>query len=362
MAAPIVYHRGPEFRPVLERVLARLPEVFRSLDETVLLTASGTAAMESAVANLVSPGDRVLVVSAGYFGERWAQILRGYGADVDELRYPWGDTPRPAEIAERLAATDGVTALFCTHAETSTGVVSDVRRLAECAASAGVLSVVDAISSLGAIPLEQDAWGIDVVVSGSQKALMTPPGLAFASPSAAALEASRRATSPRFYLDWDRALRAQAEARSPFTPAVTLIRGLDVALDLLLADGLEAAWERSRRLGLACRAGVKAMGLELFSPDEDRSAVVTAVRVPEGLDGAAIVRRMREASGVTVAGGQGELKGRIVRIGHVGYVGLDDVAAALEALGLAVAAAGAQVEAGAGPEAARDAYAGAVRA
>jgi aspartate aminotransferase-like enzyme len=362
MAEPLVYHRGPEFRPVLERVLGRLPEVFRSRDATVMLTASGSAAMESAAANLVSSGDRVLVVSAGYFGERWGQILRGYGADVVELRYAWGETPRPADVAEKLAVSDGVTALFCTHAETSTGVVSDVGAIAACASAAGCLSVVDAISSLGAIPLEQDAWGIDVVVSGSQKALMTPPGLAFASPSAAALEASRSATSPRFYLDWERALKAQAEGRSPFTPAVTLIRGLDVALDLLLADGLEAAWERSRLLGVACRAGVKAMGLELFSPDEDRSAVVTAIRVPEGLDGAAIVRHMRETSGVTVAGGQGELRGRIVRIGHIGYVGLDDVAAALEALGLAVAAVGGPAESGVGPEAARDAYAGAVRA
>ncbi len=222
--------------------------------------------------------------------------------------------------------------------------------------------VVDAISSLGAIPLEQDAWGIDVVVSGSQKALMTPPGLALASPTAAALEASRRASSPRYYLDWEHALRAQAETLTPFTPAITLIRGLDVALDLLLADGLEAAWERSRRLALACRAGVKALGLELFSPDEDRSAVVTAIRVPEGVDGAAVVRAMRERSGVTVAGGQGELKGKIVRIGHIGYVGLDDVAAALEALGLALATSGVSIDPGAGPEAARNAYAGAVRA
>ena len=260
------------------------------------------------------------------------------------------------------SASSGVTALFCTHAETSTGVVSDVRGIAERARATGVLTVVDAISSLGAIPLEQDAWGIDLVVSGSQKALMTPPGLALASPTAAALEASRRASSSRYYLDWEHALRAQAETLTPFTPAITLIRGLDVALDLLLADGLEAAWERSRRLALACRAGVKALGLELFSPDEDRSAVVTAIRVPEGVDGAAVVRAMRERSGVTIAGGQGELKGKVVRIGHIGYVGLDDVAAALEALGLALATTGRSIDPGAGPEAARDAYAGAVRA
>jgi aspartate aminotransferase-like enzyme len=362
MAEPLVYHRGPEFRSIFERVLSRLPEVFRAQGETVVLTASGSAAMESAVANVVSPGDRVLVVSAGYFGERWGQIARAFGADVTELHYTWGETPRPEDVSGRLAEFEGAKAVFCTHAETSTGVVSDIRGIAERAGEAGALTVVDAVSSLGAIPLEQDAWGIDVVVSGSQKALMTPPGLAFVSPSAAALDAARSARSPRFYLDWERALRAQAEARTPFTPALTLVRGLDVALDLLLGDGLEVAWERARRLGLACRAGVKALGLELFSPDEDRSAVVTAIGMPEGVDGSTIVRAMRDQSTVTVAGGQGELKGKIVRIGHIGYVGLDDVVAALEALGLAFAAAGLPVEPGAGPEAARGAYTDAVRA
>jgi aspartate aminotransferase-like enzyme len=301
-------------------------------------------------------------VSAGHFGERWSLIARRYRAEVIELRYPWGETPRPEDVGERLAATAGITAVFCTHAETSTGVVSDVRAIAEQARAAGALTVVDAISSLGAIPLEQDAWALDVVVSGSQKALMTPPGLALASPSAAALEAARLASSPRYYLDWERALRAQAEQRSPFTPAVTLIRGLDVALDLLLADGLEAAWDRSRRLALACRTGVKALGLELFSPDQDRSAVVTAIHVPAGIDGAGLVRSMRERHGVTVAGGQGELKGKILRIGHIGYVDIDDVAAALEALGLALADAGLPLEPAAGAEAARGSYAGAVRA
>jgi aspartate aminotransferase-like enzyme len=314
--------------------------------------------MESAVANLVSPGDRVLVVSAGYFGERWGQIASRYGADVVHLPYAWGETPEPADVAARLRES-GAGVVFCTHSETSTGVVADVRAVAEQARAAGALTVVDAISSLGALPLEQSEWGLDVVVSGSQKALMTPPGLAIASPSQAALERARKATSPRFYLDWARAFSAQADVRTPFTPAVTLIRGLDVALDLLLAEGLEAAWERSRALGRACRTGVKAMGLELFSPDEDRSAVVTAITVPAGVDGAGVVKAMRDRYGVTAAGGQGELKGRIVRIGHIGYVGIDDVAVALDALERALSDAGASVEGGAGPAAAREAYAAA---
>ena len=360
MAQPIAYHRGPEFQALLGRVLPRLKEVFRTESEVALLTASGSAAMESAVANLCSPGDRVLVVSAGYFGERWAQIAGRYGCDVVHLRYAWGDLPDAGDVAARLAETGGARVVYCTQGETSTGVVADVKAIAERAGAAGALCVVDAVSCLGAVPLEPDAWGIDVVVSGSQKALMTPPGLAFASVSPAALAAARSATSPRFYLDWERTLTSQAERRTPFTPAVSLVRGLDAALDLLLADGLEAAWERSRRLGRACRAGVRAMGLELFSPDDDSSAVVTAVRVPPGLDGAAIVRSMRERSGVTAAGGQGELKGKIVRIGHIGYVDLGDVTAALSALERAVAEAGGAVEGGVAVERARAVHAEAV--
>jgi aspartate aminotransferase-like enzyme len=354
MAKPIVYHRGPEFGDLLARVLPRLGEVFRTSNDVAMLTGSGTAAMESAVANLCSPGDRVAVVSAGNFGERWVEIARRYRCDVAQLSYPWGETPDPVEVAARLAAVDGVRVVYCTHCETSTGVVSDVRGLAGAARSVGAISVVDAISSLGAVPLEQDEWGIDVLVSGSQKGLMTPPGLAFASVSERGLEASRQTSSPRFYLDWERTLRGQAELRPPFTPAVSLVFGLEAALDLLLSDGLETAWERARCLGRACREGVKAMGLELYSPDEDRSSVVTAVRVPAGADGVAVLRAMRERSGVTAAGGQGELKGKVVRIGHIGAVDLADVIAALAALGRAVADQGVEVDVERGLERARE--------
>ena len=355
MAEPIVYHRGPEFREVLARVLPRLSEVFRTQRPVVLFTASGTGAMESAVANLSSPGDRVLVVSAGHFGDRWAQIARRYGCEVAELGYEWGEIPDRADVEARLAET-GAGVVYCTYSETSTGVVADVQAIAGRARAAGALCVVDAISALGALPLETDEWAVDVVVSGSQKALMTPPGLAFAAVSDAALEAAAAATSPRYYLDWERALTSQQELRNPFTPAVSLVRGLDAALDLLLAEGLEAAWDRARRLGRACRAGVKAAGLELFSPDDDRSVVVTAIRVPEGIDGVTLSRTMVERSGVTIAGGQGPLRGKVVRIGHIGYVGLDDVVAALDALELALTELGFPVDRGAAASSARDVY------
>ena len=355
MAEPILYHRGPEFRDVLARVLPRLSEVFRTRSPVVLLTASGTGAMESAVANLCSPGERVLVVSAGHFGERWVQIARRYGCDVVELAYEWGEVPDAADVQARLAES-GAGLVFCTYCDTSTGVVADVQGIATRVKAGGALCVVDAISALGALPLETDEWGIDAVVSGSQKALMTPPGLAFAAASDAALERARASTSPRYYLDWERALTAQDELRNPFTPAVSLVRGLDAALDLLLAEGLEAAWGRARRLGRACRAGVKAMGLELFSPDDDRSVVVTAIGVPDGVDGTAVVRTLRERSGITIAGGQGPLRGKIVRIGHIGHVGLDDVAAALEGLELVLTELGVAVEPGVAAASARDAY------
>src|SRR3954470_6393636 len=281
MAEPIVHHRGADFRAVYESCLTRLQQVFRTGQDVLVFSASGTGAMESAMANLISPGEPVLVISAGSFGDRWHQLAKAYGADVDLLEYEWGETPTAEDVAQRLEAR-AAKAVFMTQSETSTGVVSDVRAIAAAAKAAGALSVVDAISSLGAVPLEMDAWGVDVVVSGSQKALMTPPGLAMAAVSDAAWE--RLGSGPRFYFDWQTTRTAQAKVDAAFTPAVSLIAGLDVALGLLLETGLEQAFAQHARLGRAAREGVKAMGLELFSPDEVRSAVVTAVRAPEGVD------------------------------------------------------------------------------
>jgi aspartate aminotransferase-like enzyme len=358
MSAPIVHHRARDFRVVLARLLERLPEIFRTENDVLLFAASGSGAMESAVANLCSPGDRVLVVSAGHFGERWAEIAARYGCDVVHLAYEWGETPSPDDIGAKLAEGGGAKAVFLTHCETSTGVVTDVRAIAERAQPAGALTVVDAISSLGAIRLETDEWGIDVVVSGSQKALMTPPGLALASVSPAALEAAVTAASPRFYFDWERARKylGKRPPEAQFTPAISLVLGLDAAVSLLLDEGVEAAFDRHVRLGRACRAGVKAMGLELFSPDEDRSAVVTAIRMPDGVDGQDIVRFLREREGVTIAGGQGDLRGSVVRIGHIGYVDVFDLTTALAGLEVALAETGADVERGVTVTAALEAY------
>src|SRR6266545_1000342 len=265
LAEPIVHHRGPDFRDIYRACLERLRAVFRTELEVLLFTSSGTGAMESAVANLCSPGDRVLVVSAGYFGERFAQLTSAYGSSVEELRYAWGEVPSADDLASRLRELGGVSAVFLTQSETSTGVVADVQALAEPAKAAGALVCVDAISSLGAVPLETDAWGIDVVAAGSQKALMTPPGLAMVSVSEAAWQRCAHARSPRFYFDWEKTRAAQAKLDAAFTPAVSLVVALNVALGLVLEQGLEAAFEKHVRLGRACREGVKGMGLELFS-------------------------------------------------------------------------------------------------
>jgi aspartate aminotransferase-like enzyme len=249
-----------------------------------------------------------------------------------------------------------VTAVFLTHSETSTGVVVDLQALATVAKERNAVVVVDAVSSLGAVPCETDAWGLDVVVSGSQKALMTPPGLALVSVSETAWAARALAASPRFYFDWERTRAAQEKLDVAFTPAVSIVLGLDVALGLMLNEGLEAVFERHVRLGRACREGAKAMGLELFSPDEDRSAVVTAIRAPEGIDSGALVLTLRDRFGITLAGGQGPLKGKIFRIGHIGYYDVFDVTTALAGVELALAEAGADIERGAAVSRALDAF------
>jgi aspartate aminotransferase-like enzyme len=356
LAEPMVHHRGRDFRVVYERCLARLQEVYRTRHDVLMFTSSGTGAFESSVANLVSPGDRVLVLSAGNFGERWAALANAFAADLVHVRLDWGETPEPEDLRSALADAGDVRVVYLVHSETSTGVVADVQALAAVAKEAGALVVVDAVSSLGAVPLDTDAWGIDAAVSGAQKALMCPPGLAFTSVSPAALEASGRAKSPRFVLDWERTRTAQAKLDAPFTPAVSLVRALDVALGLVLGEGLEAAFERHARLGRACREGAKAMGLELFSPDDDRSAVVTALRAPEDIDVAAVVAALRDRFGITIANGQGPLKGKIFRIGHIGWFDVFDITTSLAALELALSDAGAEVERGVAVTRALEAY------
>jgi len=359
-AAPIIHHRGPDFRELMLRTLSRLQEVCRTQNDVLLFTASGSGAFESAIVNLLSPGDRILVVTAGAFGDRWCKMGAAFGADVHELRYSWGETPQPDDLRSRLAET-GAEVVVLVHSETSTGVVADVQALAAVAREVDATVVVDAVSSLGAVPLETDAWGIDVVVAGSQKALMTPPGLSLTTVSAAAWERSRSATMPRYYFDWKAMQAALAAGSTPFTPAVSIVAALDVSLGLILDEGVDLAFARHAALGRACREGAKAMGLELFSPDEERSAVVTAILTPDGVDAKALVLELRDRFGITVAGGHGELGSRMFRIGHIGYFDVLDITTALTATETLLLERGATIVPGVAAARALEAYHDAAR-
>ena len=359
-SAPVIHHRGPDFRELMLRTLARLREVCRTENDVLLFTASGSGAFESAVVNLLSPGERVLVATAGEFGDRWCALARAYGAEVHELRYSWGETPQPDDLRSRLDES-GADVVVVVHSETSTGVVADVQALARVTREAGALVVVDAVSSLGAVPLETDAWGLDVVVAGSQKALMTPPGLSLATVSEGAWERSKRSTMPRFYFDWARMQAALEGGSTPFTPAVTLVAALDAALGLLLEEGVDAAFARHAALGRACREGAKAMGLELFSPDEERSAVVTAILTPDGVDAKELVLELRDRFGITVAGAHGELGSRMFRIGHIGYYDVLDITTSLTAVETLLVERGAEIERGVATARALEAYHDAAR-
>lgn len=358
---PMVNHRGAQFREMYKRVTARLRDVFRTQGEVVLITGSGTAAMEAAVVNMVQPGDKVLVLVGGKFGERWAEINRAFGAEVVEWRYDWRGGAEPAELKERLAADPDIVAVFATHNESSTGVLNDIEGLSRARDLAGgrhrALLVVDSVSGLGGAPLPMDAWGVDVVVTGSQKCLMVPPGLSFAALGEAALARLEQVQTGRYYLDLRAYRKAGAAGESPYTPAVSLVFALEEALAMLAEEGLENAWARHRLMRDMVRAGVEAMGLPLYTQERWASPTVTAVEGPEGLDVEAFRRLVRQRFGVELAGGQGHLKGRIFRIGHMGYAGPLDMIAALAAVEQGLLASGFPVRPGAGVAAAQEVWA-----
>jgi serine---pyruvate transaminase len=351
MAEPVLYHRSPVFIEIYARVLNNLRTVFRTRNDVLCFAASGTGAMDSAVANLVAPGDTAVVASCGKFGERWRDLCDAYGAETIDLEFEWGDPIDHERVDAALAdATAPVRAVFATQCETSTGVINDVCALGEVARRHGTVLCVDAVSGLGAVDLPQDEWGVDVVVSGSQKSLMCPPGLAFVSASERALALAAERPGHRHYFDWQLTAAGQRQdpPNSAFTPAVTLFRALDVALEQIIAEGLEQVFARHALLARAARAGVESLGLERFGPDDENANVVTVAAMPDEIDGAQVPKLMRDRYGVTVAGGQGRLKGRIVRIAHCGYYGAFDIVAALTALEMSLRDLGVEVEPGAG--------------
>ncbi len=357
-ASPIVYHRGPGYGNLLREVTEDLKRLFHTTNDVLIFTSSGTGGLESAVANLFSPGDRVVVPSAGYFGERFVKLARAYRLDVRVVEYEWGRAVDAADV-ERALAEAPTKGVLVQHSETSTGVVHDVEAVARVARAAGALVVVDAVSSLGAVPFDCDGWGIDVAISGSQKALSATPGLAFVAVSAAAGGPPETATSPRFYFDWKLAKASYdlPNPENPFTPAISLVQGLHAALRLYFQDGVEGALRRHRRLSRAVKEGVRALGLDLFGDHPERGWAVTAVRAPEGIDGNELVARCRRDHGVILAPGQGPLKGKVFRIGHLGYYAELDILAGLAALEMTLAAMGYPVKRGAGVAAAQEVFA-----
>jgi serine---pyruvate transaminase len=349
------HHRTETFRAIFKRVTESMRELHRTEGEMFLIAASGTGAMEAAVVNLMSPADQALVIVGGKFGERWMNLLKAYGIPFEKIDVEWGHAVSPAEIERALVRNPKISAVFSTHSETSTGAIHDIEAIAKITRARGVKLVVDAITSLGVHPLPQDAWGVDVVVCGSQKGLMVPPGLASLSLAPWATSAIEQSGLPRFYFDLRKMRKSAPLGETPWTPAVSLVLALEEALAMIREEGLENVHARHRRVGGAMRAGAQALGFKLFAADP--SNALTALLPPEGVDASALVKRLRDVHGIVVAGGQDHLKGKIFRIGHMGAYDLGDVFTMIGALEECATALGRPAQGGA--EAAHRAWASA---
>jgi len=355
MARPIIHHRTPQFQEILKEVSVGLKYVYQTTNDVFIISSSGTGAMEAAVTNLFSSGETVLVVQGGKFGERWTEIAKAYGINTEIINVEWGKAVNPEEIAKRLKADPGIKAVFTTLCETSTGVDNDIEKIAKVVRETSAVLVVDAISGLGAVDLKTDAWGVDVVVSGSQKGLMLPPGLGFISVSSRAWKLVEASKSPRYYLDLRKAKKAIDKNDTPFTSSITLIIALNESLKIIRSDGLENIFARHKKMADAVRASAKALGLELFAPTAASNAV-TAVKVPAGIDGEKLVKTMRDTYGVTIAGGQDELKGKVFRIAHMGFIGEFDIITGLSCLEKVLAQMGYKFTLGVGVKAAEEVF------
>ena len=353
-ARPMIHHRTPEFNEVVRNSVEGLKYVFQTEESDVLILAcSGTGVMESAFANCFCAGDEVLIAINGKFGQRMEQIAKVYGLVVSTLEYGWQEVVNPLHISQHLEEHPQTRGVVITQSETSSGVLNDieavgriVREYPDC------VFIIDSITGIGAVECKTDEWSLDVVMTGSQKGLMLPPGLAAVSVSPKAWRAYERSTLPKYYFDWKKYLKSLAQDTTPFTPAVSLMIGLDASLKLMREEGMENIIARHARLAEATRQGVEALGLELFAPAEGRGNAVTPVWVPEGVDGKELVKIMKNKHGVTIAGGQDDYAGRIIRIGHLGHFGDFDIIVTLSALEMALAELGFDFEPGSGIKAA----------
>ncbi len=356
MAQPILHHRAPAFEKLFAQVREDLKWLFQTKQDVLVFLSSGTGAMEGAVTNFLRRGDKAIVVNGGKFGERWGKICKAYGVEVVELKVEWGKAVEPAQVAKALEQHPEAKAVYVQASESSTGVAHPVKEI--CAltrARPSTITVVDAISALGAFDLPMDAWGMDVLLSGSQKALMLPPGLAFAAASEKAWKLAETADLPRFYFNWKKEREMQAKNQTNYTPAVSLIVGLAEVLRWLKEDGLEKTFRRHTRMSLAARAAVTALGMKLYT--DSPSMALTTVIAPEGVDTDKLVKVLRDRYGVTLVGGQDQAKGRIFRIAHLGYFDEFDICTAITAVERALADMGVKVELGKGVGAAMKSFA-----
>lgn len=355
LARPVTYHRAPEAKAILAEVSEDLKYVFQTTQPVYTLTCSGTGGMEAAVVNTLATGEKAILCTAGRWGERWRGILKAFGAEIVAVEAPYGKAVTPEMLADALGKHPDAKAVFATLSETSTGVGHDIAAFGKLVAKTDALLILDGISGLGAMECRVDAWGVDVCVTGSQKALMLPPGLAFVSVSEKAWRKIDATPVRCFYFDLRRYRKSLADSDTPFTPANTLIRAQRASLKRIRAEGIENLWARHARIAAACRAGVKAMGLDVFA--ERPNNALTVITVPAGIDGSATLKKLEKQHGYKLADGQDTLKGKIWRLSHMGYTDAFDVLGALAALELVLLESGFKLEAGAGVAAFQQAYA-----
>ncbi len=353
-----IHHRTEDFRKVYRGCLAGLKEVMGTANDVMLFASSGTGAMDAAVSNLFSKGDKVIVCIAGKFGERWLEIVKAYGLDATAITVPYGDAVSPQQLQDVLAAAPGVRGVFVQASESSTGAAHDVKAMGAAVAKTDAILVVDAITGLGTMPLDVDGWGLDVVISGSQKAFMIPPGLAFLSVSPKAWRFAETATLPHYYFNLKKEKKSGNGGESTWTPSIALILALEEALDYIRQVGMANLVENAQMLAAATRAAVQAMGLELFTPLSP-GAAVTAVRPPSGMDSGVIAKEFRERFGTVIANGQGSMKGQLFRIAHIGYFDFLDLFAMLAGLEIILNANGFPVKFGSGVAVAQEFFANA---
>jgi len=354
LAKPAIYHRGPEFKEIFTEIKEGLKYLFQTSRDVYFFTSSGTGSMEASVCNFLSSGDKVLVVQGGKFGERWREICEAYGLQVGVIDVEWGKAVDPRQVEDRLKGDRAIKAVFVQFSESSTGVKHDVEKIAEITAQFDqTLLIVDAVTGIGVYKILMDAWKLDVLVTGSQKALMLPPGLSFICVSEKAWGFANQSNLPKYYFDLRKEKKAYDKNENAYTPAVPLLIALRESLRLIKAEGLDRVVERHAQLAEATRAAIRALGLELFAPESPSNAV-TAVKSPPGIDSGRLIKHLREKYGITIAGGQDRLKGKIFRIAHLGYADRFDVITAIAGLEMALYDLGYPVQLAAGVRAAQE--------